>query len=150
MSNPPTSRIGTITSMPARMPNRSLTQPIVGSSARPGIAHHAATEKPSERARAGIASDRVENSPGSSTARVEVNNTLATTANTIVGASANAAANTAHAIAMPRRNRKISAGSRRNSRVPSRAPIARPMNWNGSATAARYPRCSSSRLKTSS
>ena len=137
MIRPPIARIGTITSMPSRMPNRSETQPMSGSIARPGIAHHAAIEKPTDRARAGIANESVANSPGSRIASTVVSRMFAMTVSQRVGASAKHATRPAHVSATPRRRRKISAGPRRNSRVPSRAPRASPRNWNGSATAAR-------------
>jgi hypothetical protein len=126
-----------MTNMPNRMPNRSETQPISGSIARPGMAHHAAIENPTDRARAGIASDRVAKRPGSRMASTVVSTMFAITVSTMFGASAKHATNAEQLNATPRSSRKISAGSRRNSRVPSLAPTARPRNWKGSATAAR-------------
>ncbi len=93
--------------------------------------------KPTARALAGMATDRLANSPGRMIAKHEVSAMLATTVSHTVGASANAAANTPAAMATTRRNLNTRAGSRRNNLVPIAAPIARPMNWNGSTEAAR-------------
>ncbi|CAB4823153.1 unannotated protein [freshwater metagenome] len=135
--NPPINKIGDRTSMPSRNPTLSLTQPISGRISRPGIAHQDATENPTDLARAGIASERVENSPGIKIARTEVNKILARIDNQSVGARAKQATRTAEVKATPRRNLKMSAGSRRNSRVPNFAPTANPKNWKGSTQAAR-------------
>ncbi len=69
-----------------------------GSTPRPGITQSDATEKPVARARAGMASDRPENTAGASTASAPEITQLTATATTMLGASANAAASTAAAI----------------------------------------------------
>jgi len=101
------------------------------------MAHHDEMENPIARARAGMASDRVASRPGRRIARIVVNRTLATTVIHSAGASAKTAASAEQTSATHLRNSNTNDGSRRNSRVPRRAPTASPSNWNGSTSAAR-------------
>ena len=103
----------------------------------PGIAQYEASAKPTERALAGTARDSEANSPGTSSARQPLRRILARTAAQTVGAKAKAKAKTPLRIATPRRKRKIRLGSRRNSRIPTAAPMPKPTSWNGSTNAAR-------------
>jgi hypothetical protein len=123
--------------MPMWMLALSAIHPMSGSRARPGMAHHDATENPTARALAGIASDRIARIPGSRMASVEVSRMLATIATHSTGTRAKNATKAAASRATVRRKRKIRAGLRRNSLVPSLAPTARPISWNGSIDAAR-------------
>ena len=74
-----------------RIVHVSATQPISGSTRRPGIAHSEAIEKPVARARAGIASDSVARMPGAMTARAAEMMQFSATATTMFGARAKAA-----------------------------------------------------------
>ena len=47
-----------MTSIPTRMPTESEMAPMIGRTTRPGITQMAPIEKPSDRDRAGMASDR--------------------------------------------------------------------------------------------
>ena len=101
-----------MTSIPRRMPTLSLTQPISGSSARPGMAHQDAMENPTALARAGIASDSDRQNAGQEDGQRRWSaGRWRSTATTRMGASANTATSTAAVNATPRRKRKMSAGS---------------------------------------
>jgi hypothetical protein len=136
-TRPPAARTGAITSIPSRVPQLSAIQPMNGSSSRPGTAHHEPTANPTARARDGMAMDMIDSTPGSTTASSIVRAMLTTTATGTDGARAKRAAHSADSREVHFRNRNTSDGSRRNSRVPSLAPTARPTSWNGSTTAAR-------------
>ena len=85
MSRPPMTNTGTITSIPHRSPTWSPSHPMMGSTTRPGITQSAPTAKPIDRARGGMASDRVARMPGASTARAAVMTEWAAMATHTVG-----------------------------------------------------------------
>ena len=81
---------GIIISMPTRRLVRSPSQPTIGRISRPGITHSDATEKPTDRARGGMARASVARMPGSSTERMPFTAMFAATARPTVGARAKA------------------------------------------------------------
>ena len=78
MTKAPTRKTGTINNMPAWMLNESDTAPTMGNMMRPGMTKMAPIEKPSDRARAGMASDSEAKTPGPTMARLAEMAMLAT------------------------------------------------------------------------
>ena len=134
-------------SIPGRMPILSDTAPTMGSTIRPGITQMAPSEKPIDRARGGMPSDKAAKTPAPTTASVAVMAMLATMVSHSHGARANTAANPPQIPAATARKRMISDGSRVMSLDPNRAPTISPTTCTGSVMAAMYARCTVSRPK---
>jgi hypothetical protein len=145
MTRPPITNTGSITSIPARMPMPSEMRPMVGSTMSPGMTQMAPSEKPIDRARGGMASDRPEKMPGPMMARVAPMAMLAATASHSHGARANTVAKPAQANEAPATSRSTLPGFSTMSRDARRAPMNRPTSCTGSAPAAIHDRCSWSR-----
>ncbi len=91
ISRPPIKKTGVSMVMPHRKPNVSPIQPTNGITSRPGSTHRAPTEKPIDRARGGIASDRLARTPGPTMTSEPAIRQLMITATTMFGAHANPA-----------------------------------------------------------
>ena len=94
--SPPTTNTGVMKSMPGRMPMPSQMAPTIGRTMSPGMTQMAPSEKPIDRARGGMPSDRAANTPGPTMARVAAMAMLATIVSHNQGASANTAAKAPH------------------------------------------------------
>jgi hypothetical protein len=140
MRSPPARKTGTMTSIPQRSPTWSPSQPMTGSTTSPGITQSAPTANPIDRARGGMARERVARIPGASTASVAEITEWAATATQTLGAAANtsSAALTTHAVCD--RNPRMCSGPLAMSRVATRAPMMSPTSAQGSAAAAANPR----------
>ena len=107
-------------------------------------------EKPTDRARGGMASDRLERTPGPTTARQATIRALATTAIQRRGAMARPIASRAATKADTAMKRKTWAGPRASIFIPTRAPTTRPSSSVSCTGIDTQARCSSSRSQTSS
>ena len=142
---PPSTNIGTMTSMPWRIPQLSAIQPMNGNTSRPGSTQSEPIENPIDRARGGIAIDREASTPGPTIAKQRFIKPAVATAKTMLGDRANRAASPDDTTEVTAKKRSTRPGSLANRRVAMRAPMMSPISAMGSVAAAAMPRARSSR-----
>jgi hypothetical protein len=122
MIAPPMRKIGTMSSIPHRRLSWSPTHPMIGSITRPGMTHSDATAKPMDRARGGMARDRVASTPGAMIAKAAVMTECAAMATQTLGAAANTTSAALTTRVTLERKPRMCSGPSAYSRVAARAP----------------------------
>ncbi len=151
MIMPPTMNTGHRRATPHRKPWAVPIQPMIGRTTRPGSTNRAPIEKPTDRARGGMASDRLARTPGPTMASPATVMALATMATARTGDQANSNPAKAENQAATAMNRKTPDGPFvASSFTPQRAPTVSPTSSTSCTGTAIQARSHSSRPKISS